>query len=180
MRADVAFLQSPRDRLTGDTLPGVCSGMQQTSGFASVTPASPAAQRKLSTMSLPPTTRAKRNRRERAELDLLLADKTTGSRRGHPPGGDARSNRGFVRRRWPSTSGTVGKRTFAVFAEKQTTEMATDLFDVEPTAQLARSSAESDAISAVVAWEIAQVKLQQAQGLLAQECGYRLPCADGM
>ncbi len=35
--------------------------------------------------------------------------------------------------------------------------------------------AERDLIHQVIAWRIAQVKLEKAQGLLALECGYELP-----
>jgi len=42
-------------------------------------------------------------------------------------------------------------------------------------AQLEVLRAESDAFQAVVEWKIAMVKLKEAQGLLASECGYVLP-----
>jgi len=42
-------------------------------------------------------------------------------------------------------------------------------------AQLEVLRAESDAFQAVVEWKIAMVKLKEAQGLLASECGYALP-----
>ena len=50
--------------------------------------------------------------------------------------------------------------------EKQKVAQAT-LFDVS-AAQLQTLQAESDAVSALVAWKIAQVKLKKAQGALAQ------------
>jgi hypothetical protein len=42
-------------------------------------------------------------------------------------------------------------------------------------AQLELLRAENDEVHRVIAWKIAQAKLKQAQGLLAAECGYRLP-----
>ena len=42
---------------------------------------------------------------------------------------------------------------------------------------LQRLDAESDLIHRVVAWQLALVELHQAQGLLAHECGYPLPCS---
>jgi hypothetical protein len=42
-------------------------------------------------------------------------------------------------------------------------------------AQLEVLRAESDAFQAVIEWKIAMVKLKEAQGLLASECGYPLP-----
>jgi hypothetical protein len=57
--------------------------------------------------------------------------------------------------------------------EKHGTGQAT-AFDIH-TAELQSLQAESEAVSALVAWKIAQIKLKQVQGLLAQECGYRLP-----
>jgi outer membrane protein TolC len=47
-------------------------------------------------------------------------------------------------------------------------------FDLS-AAQLELLRAESDTVHRVIAWKIAQVKLKQTQGLLAAECGYRLP-----
>ncbi len=44
-------------------------------------------------------------------------------------------------------------------------------------AQLEVLRAESDAFQAVVEWKIAMVKLKEAQGMLASECGYPLPAA---
>jgi len=43
------------------------------------------------------------------------------------------------------------------------------------TAQLEVIRAESDALHAVIEWQIALVKLEEAQGILAAECGYPLP-----
>lgn len=40
------------------------------------------------------------------------------------------------------------------------------------TARLELLRAEGDAVHRIIAWKIAQVKLKQAQGLLAAECGY--------
>jgi hypothetical protein len=42
-------------------------------------------------------------------------------------------------------------------------------------AQLEFYRAENELVRRIVAWKIAQVKLKKAQGLLALECGYRLP-----
>jgi hypothetical protein len=47
-------------------------------------------------------------------------------------------------------------------------------FDLS-AARLELLRAESDTVHRVIAWKIAQVKLKQAQGLLAAECGYPLP-----
>ena len=47
-------------------------------------------------------------------------------------------------------------------------------FDLS-AARLEWLHAQSDTVRRVIAWKIAQVKLKQAQGLLAAECGYRLP-----
>jgi hypothetical protein len=47
-------------------------------------------------------------------------------------------------------------------------------FDIQ-VAELEAIQAESDVVHQVVAWRIAQVKLKEAQGLLACECGYDLP-----
>lgn len=46
-------------------------------------------------------------------------------------------------------------------------------FDLN-AAQLELLRAESDTLHRVIAWRIAQVKLKQAEGLLAAECGYRV------
>ena len=47
-------------------------------------------------------------------------------------------------------------------------------------AQLEVFRGESDAFQAVVEWKVTMVKLKEAQGLLASECGYALPakCCD--
>jgi outer membrane protein TolC len=42
-------------------------------------------------------------------------------------------------------------------------------------AQIELFRAESDLVSKAAAWKIAQVELKESQGLLAKECGYRLP-----
>jgi hypothetical protein len=47
-------------------------------------------------------------------------------------------------------------------------------FEIQ-AAELEAIQAKSEAIHQVVAWRIAQVKLKEAQGLLACECGYDLP-----
>jgi hypothetical protein len=47
-------------------------------------------------------------------------------------------------------------------------------FDVS-AAKLEVIQAKSDLLHQVIAWRIAQVRLKEAQGLLAYECGYRLP-----
>ena len=49
-------------------------------------------------------------------------------------------------------------------------------FDVS-AAQLKALEAESDAVAAAATWKVAEVKLKQAQGVLACECGHRLPPA---
>ena len=47
-------------------------------------------------------------------------------------------------------------------------------FDIS-AARLAVAEAQSDLVAKIIAWKIAKVKLKEAQGLLAIECGYRSP-----
>ena len=161
MRADVAFLHTLRDRLNGDTLPAVRNGMQQTSGLSGA--ASPA-ERKLLQMIAPAHDECEEQTRK-SQLDLLLADKTMEAEEDIRQAAREVESRlrqaAVAKHEWDSWQANVcGLR------EKQTSEMATT-FNVS-AAQLHAFQAESDAIAALVAWEIAQVKLQQAQGLLAQ------------
>ncbi len=57
--------------------------------------------------------------------------------------------------------------------QQRTVDQATP-FDVS-TAKLAANEAQSELVHQVVAWEIARVKLREAQGMLAYECGWPIP-----
>ncbi|MHC4180617.1 MAG: TolC family protein, partial [Planctomycetota bacterium] len=64
--------------------------------------------------------------------------------------------------------------------QKRGTAGGTTAFDIS-AARMQAIEAERDLIRQVIAWRIAQVKLKEAQGLLAFECGYGLPtrCCSG-
>jgi hypothetical protein len=65
------------------------------------------------------------------------------------------------------------RQRVAALEEKHEADGAT-AFDLS-SARLELLHAESDTVHRVIAWKIAQVKLKQAEGLLAAECGYHVP-----
>lgn len=67
----------------------------------------------------------------------------------------------------------------SLLEQKRGTAGGPTIFDVN-AAEMLVIEAERDLIHQVIAWRIAQVKLEEAQGLLAPECGYELPtrCGD--
>ena len=74
----------------------------------------------------------------------------------------------MAKQRWE-----VWQQRVAGLQEKREADGVT-AFDLS-AARLELLRAESDTVHRVLAWKIAQAKLKQAQGLLAAECGYRLP-----
>lgn len=67
----------------------------------------------------------------------------------------------------------VWRQRIAALEEKRKSDGVT-AFDLA-AARLELHRAESELVHRVIAWKIAEVKLKQAQGLLAAECGYGLP-----
>ena len=160
MRADVAILRILRDRLGSDTLPAVRNGMQQTSGLLGA--ASPA-ERKLLKIIARPQDDVRRTDAE-GTAGYPLGRQDDGGRGGDTSSGAEVQSRlrqaAVAKHQWDRWQENVRG-----LQEKQTVEKATT-FDIS-AAQLHALQAESDAVSALVAWRIAEAKLQQAQGFLA-------------
>ncbi len=164
-RADVGALQMLDESLSVDTLPAVRSGMQMLNvglgasvagrrlfgGGAGSAEELQTRQSQL-TQALEETERtARREIREAAEnVESRLREIAVAKSR---------------RQAW--------KQRLTDLKEKRTAD-GTTAFDVR-TAKLEMLRAESEVLHRVIAWRIAQVKLRQAQGLLAVDCGYHLP-----
>jgi outer membrane protein TolC len=67
----------------------------------------------------------------------------------------------------------IWRQRVADLEQKRETDGVT-AFDVS-AARLELLRADGDEVHRVIAWKVAQVKLKQAQGLLAAECGYGPP-----
>jgi hypothetical protein len=167
-RPDLAGLRLLRDCLTPDTLPAARSGMQRINGLLGAD-----LKRCAMLACLRHAAEAEESTR-RSQLDSLLSDRTRAA--------DEEIRRAAAEVRTRLRLAALAKEKWdlwqaeaADLREKRRVEKATP-FDVS-AARLNALGAESDAIRAAAAWKIALVKLRQAQGLLASECGFPLPSA---
>ena len=163
-RADIAALRMLGGNLDADTLPAARMGM------AAINPAlgaSAAGQGPFAeaSRSAEAATRQSQTQQALADLEKSAAREIADAARKI----DAALRQVAVsKERWESW-----KQRVAGLEEKRESDgvTASDL----TAARLELLRAEGDAVHCIIAWKIAQVKLKQAQGLLAAECGYSVP-----
>jgi hypothetical protein len=170
LRADLCMLRMLRQYLNEETLPAVRGGIQQIAGplSGSAPPAGGLLKKKIAESKL-----AREQQARQLQLDLALADQTRAAEEEiRQAAGDVMArlrHAALARQKWASWQQRVED-----LSEKRQAGKGVTSFDVS-AAQLKALEAESDAITAAAAWKVAVVKLQQAQGLLAHQCGHHLP-----
>ncbi len=164
-RADLGALRMLGGSLSGDTLPAARSGMQTLSPGLG---ASLIGRRLFGSQSY---SEAELQTRQ-SQLAQAQADTERTAGREITEAAQNVETRlreiAVAKERWD-----VWRQRVAELKEKRETDGVT-AFDLS-IAQLELLRAEGDVVHRVIAWKIAQAKLKQAQGLLAAECGYRLP-----
>jgi len=162
-RADIAALRMLGGNLDADTLPAARIGM------AAINPAlgaSAAGQGPFgeANRSAEASTRQSQAQQALADLEKSAAREIADAAQKIDA---ALRQIAVAKERWESW-----KQRVAGLEEKRESDgvTASDL----STARLELLRAEGDAVHRIIAWKIAQVKLKQAQGLLAAECGYGL------
>lgn len=164
-RADLGALQMLAGSLDADTLPAVRSGMQ---AFSPGLGASIAAKRLLGDRSADyGEARSRQSQLAQAQVDAEL--NVTWEIREAVWNIETRLREIAV----AGERQEVWRQRGAALEEKRESNGVT-AFDLA-AARLELHRAESELVHRVIAWKIAQVKLEQAQGLLAVECGYGLP-----
>ena len=168
MRPDLAMLRMMYEGVSDDTLLTVRSGLQGMGGLLGAT--APAERRLLKNIARVQLADERPTRQW--QLCLALMDQTRAAEediRQAVREVESQLRQGAVaKQRWDSWQQHVRG-----LQEKHSVAKATE-FDISQ-ARLQCLQSESDAVAALVAWKIAQVKLAQAQGLLAYQCGCRLP-----
>ena len=164
-RADLGALQMLAGSPNADTLPAVRSGMQ---AFSPGLGASIAAKRLLSDRSADyGEARSRQSQLAQAQVNAEL--NVTWEIREAVWNIETRLREIAV----AVERQEVWRQRGAALEEKRESNGVT-AFDLA-AARLELHRAESELVHRVIAWKIARVKLKQAQGLLAVECGYGLP-----
>lgn len=168
MRPDLAMVQMLYDRLNDDTLPTIRSGMQLMGGLLGA--AAPLERRRLKGIASAQLADERATRQ--TQLCMALTDQTRAVeeeiRQASREIESQLRQAALAKQEWDSWLQHIRG-----LQEKHGVAKATE-FEISK-ARLLCLQAESDAVRALVAWKIAQVKLTQAQGLLAYQCGCRLP-----
>jgi hypothetical protein len=162
MRPDLNMLRTLCVHINADTLPAARSAMQSMGGLLGAV--SSGSQRKLCKLGDDMDLACEAQMRQ-WQVGMALGDQTRAAEE------EIREASWEIESRLSQAVVAKGKwanlqQHLQGLHEKQKVAQAT-LFDVS-AAQLQTLQAESDAVSALVAWKIAQVKLKKAQGALAQ------------
>jgi hypothetical protein len=170
LRADLCMLRVLCECLNQDSLPAVRGAMQQI-GVPLSGSAPPEVRRLLK--NLDESQLACEQQTRQLQCCLARADQTRAAEEdirhaGRDVMGKLRLA-ALARQKWASW-----QQRAEDLREKQKAGKEVTSFDVG-AAQMKALEAESDAIAAAAAWKVAVVKLKQAQGLLAHECGHHLP-----
>ncbi len=172
MRADMALARLLVDNVNKETLSAVRAAVQQMQVLlAASSPRERLLRRMLTGGQASRELQARRN-----QLETILGDRRVAVEeeiRQAAREVEARLRQAaLAKQQWESLASRVEE------LRQERTARAITPFDIR-TAELRALDAESDAIHALVACHVAEVKLREAQGLLAHACGYDLPGSCG-
>lgn len=168
MRPDMAMLRALGGNVNQETLPAVRAGLQQTDALlGALSPPSRALGRILGDRSSGCEWQTRQS-----QLELVLRDQRIAAeeeiRQAAREVESKLRQAALAKQTWESWTGRV--------RELQEKRGITDVTPFEiRTAELEALQAEGEAVRALVDYKVAEARLEEAQGLLAQECGYPLP-----